>query len=110
MSILPFFMRVSCFIAGNEELFSPAMVLKWPDTLWRGIMAAVKGFWQHTNGTIYAVKSDSFGNIIGGAGPLDPDNLYELDEYDYKSAIVDWLEEAFAQYKLHRINPQPCNR
>jgi hypothetical protein len=56
------------------------------------------------------VKSDSFGNIIGGAGPLDPDNLYELDEYDYKSAIVDWLEEAFAQYKLHRINPQPSNR
>ena len=69
-------------------------------------MAAVKGFWQHTNGSIYAVKSDSFGNIIGGAGPLDPDNLYELDEYDYKSAIVDWLQEAFAQYKLHSINPQ----
>ena len=68
-------------------------------------MAAVKGFWQHINGTIYAIKSDSFGNIIGGAGPLDPNNLYDLDEYDYTPAIIDWLQEAFAKYKLHRINP-----
>ena len=72
-------------------------------------MGTVKGFWQHTNGKIYAVKSDTFGKIIGGVGPLDPDDLYDLDEYDYKPAIVDWLEEAFSQYKLHRINPQIVN-
>jgi len=79
------------------------------DIIEGGIMAAVKGFWQHTNGTIYAVKSDSFGNIIGGAGPLNPDNLYKHDEFEYRPAIDDRLEEAFAPYKLHRINPQIVN-
>lgn len=68
-------------------------------------MAAVKGFWQHNNGKVYAVKSDTFGKIIGGAGPLDPDDLQGLDEYEYKLAIVDWLQESFARHKLHRINP-----
>ena len=71
-------------------------------------MGAVKGFWQHTNGKLYAVKSDSFGKIIGAVGPLDPDDLHELDEYDYKLAIVDWLRDAFACHKLHRINPIVC--
>jgi len=50
-------------------------------------MGAVKGFWQHTNGKIYAIKSDTFGKIIGGVGPLDPDDLHDLDDYDYKPAI-----------------------
>ncbi len=71
-------------------------------------MGAVKGFWQHTNGKIYAVKSDSFGKIIGAVGPLDPDDLHDLDEYDYKLAIVDWIRDAFACHKLHRINPIAC--
>ena len=69
-------------------------------------MGAVKGFWQHTNGKIYAVKSDSFGKIIGAVGPLDPDDLHDLDEYDYKYAIVDWIQKAFSMHKLRRINPQ----
>jgi len=69
---------------------------------------AVKGFWQHDNGKIYAVKSDTFGKLIGGVGPLDPDDLHELDQYDYKSAIIDWLQEAIACHKLHRINPILC--
>jgi len=68
-------------------------------------MAVVKGFWQHKNGKIYAVKSDSFGKISGAVGPLDPDDLHELDQYDYKPAIVQWLQEAIACHKLHRINP-----
>ena len=68
-------------------------------------MGAIKGFWQHTNGKIYAVKSDTFGKILGGIGPLDPDNLYGLDEYEYNSAIIDWLQEAVARHKLRRINP-----
>ena len=67
-------------------------------------MATVKGFWQHTNGKIYAVESTTFGKIIGGAGPLDPNGLRELDEYHYKPAIVEWLERALAEKKLHRIN------
>jgi hypothetical protein len=68
-------------------------------------MGAVKGFWQHENGKIYAVESNTFGKIIGGVGPLDPDDLHELDEYDYKPAIIDWLQEAVARHKLRRINP-----
>jgi hypothetical protein len=68
-------------------------------------MATVRGFWQHVNGKIYAVESDTFGKIIGGVGPLDPDNLRDLEDYDYKPVIVDWLEEALAQRKLRRINP-----
>jgi hypothetical protein len=66
-------------------------------------MSTVKGFWQHVNGKIYAVESDSFGKIIGGVGPLDPNDLRDLEDYDYKPAIVDWLRQALAERKLHRF-------
>lgn len=69
---------------------------------------AVKGFWQHANGKVYAIESDTFGKIIGGVGPLDSDDLHDLDDYEYKPAIIDWLVEAIAQRKLHRINPPSC--
>lgn len=69
-------------------------------------MSSVKGFWQHENGKIYAVESDTFGNIVGGAGPLDADDLLDPEDYNYKPAIVDWLEEALAQHKLHRFRPE----
>ena len=68
-------------------------------------MSMVKGFWQHKNGKIYAIKSTSFGDIVGGAGPLEPDNLKDLDEYDYKPAIIQWLKRAIAEHQLYRINP-----
>lgn len=68
----------------------------------------VKGFWQHKNGKIYAIMSTSFGEIIGGAGPLESNQLQSLDSYDYKPAIVRWLKRAIAQHKLHKINP-PAN-
>ena len=68
-------------------------------------MQTVKGFWQHTNGKIYAVESTTFGKIVGGVGPLDPENLLDLNDYDYKPAIVEWLERAVAERKLHRIDP-----
>lgn len=71
-------------------------------------MNTIKGFWQHKNGKIYAVESDTFGNILGAVGPLDPKDLHGLNDYDYKPAIVDWLNDALAQKKLHRINPLPC--
>lgn len=68
-------------------------------------MSTIRGFWKHTNGKIYAIESDTFGNIIGGFGPLDPNDLRDLDEYEYKGAIVGWIQDAVAQHKLHRINP-----
>jgi len=67
-------------------------------------MSTVKGFWQHENGKIYAVESDSFGRIIAGVGPLDPQNLADPQDYHYRTAILDWLPRAFADGKLHRIN------
>ncbi len=67
-------------------------------------MNTIKGFWQHANGKIYAVESDTFGTILGGVGPLDPHNLQDLEDYDYKPAINKWLVDTIAQRKLHRIN------
>ncbi len=66
-------------------------------------MDTIKGFWQHTNGKIYAVESDTFGKIVGGFGPLDPDDLHDLEDYDYKPAITKWLSDTIAQCKLFRI-------
>jgi hypothetical protein len=66
-------------------------------------MDTIKGFWQHVNGKIYAVESDTFGKIVGGVGPLDPNDLHDLEEYDYKPAITKWLADTMAQHKLRRI-------
>ena len=66
-------------------------------------MQTIKGFWQHENGKIYAVESTTLGEIVGGAGPVDPDNLKDLEDYDYRPAIIEWLERALAEKKLHRI-------
>jgi len=68
-------------------------------------MATIKGFWQHKNGKIYAIESTTFGRIVGGAGPLDPDDLHDLNDYDYKPAVVEWLEKAVAEHNLHRFDP-----
>jgi hypothetical protein len=68
-------------------------------------MQTIKGFWQHENGKIYAVESTPLGRIVGGAGPLDLDNLRDLGEYGYRPAIVEWLERAVAEHKLHKIKP-----
>ncbi|MHC4193577.1 MAG: hypothetical protein ACYS8I_14015 [Planctomycetota bacterium] len=68
-------------------------------------MKTIKGFWQHRNGDVYAVESTTFGKIVGADGPLDPDNLQGLENYDYKPAITKWLEEAIAKNRLRRINP-----
>ena len=54
------------------------------------VMTTVRGFWQHTNGKVYAIESDTFGKILGAAGPLDPNKLSDLDDYDYRPAIVGW--------------------
>lgn len=69
-------------------------------------MATIKGFWQHDNGKIYAVESTTLGKILGGVGPLDSNNLHDLDDYEYTPAILDWLERAVAEKKLRRVNPK----
>ena len=72
-------------------------------------MRTIKGFWQHKNGKIYAIESDTFGTIIGGNGPLDLEDLHGLEWYDYRSAINDWIKDAIAQKQLRRVNLTPCN-
>lgn len=70
------------------------------------MMGRVKGFWQHVeNGCIYAIESTTFGQVLGGTGPLDADNLLDLDDYEYGSMITVWLKQALAENKLRRINP-----
>ena len=70
----------------------------------------MKDFWQHDNGKVYAVRSDSFGRITGAAGPFDPDDLGSLEEFHYGPAIVDWVKKAIAEHKCHRISVPPIKR
>ena len=68
-------------------------------------MATIKGFWQDTvTGKIYAIESDTFGKIVGGVGPLDKNELHDLEDYDYGSAILEWLKRAVKEKRLHKIN------
>jgi len=63
----------------------------------------MKTFWQHNNGRVYAVESDTFGKVTGTAGPLDPDDLHDLDAYHYGPAAVQWVEDAIAQRTLRKV-------
>jgi len=65
----------------------------------------MKSFWQHANGDVYAVESDSFGHIVGAAGPLPLDQLRDPGEYNYGCGLVRWIEHALARHQLHRIRP-----
>ena len=70
-------------------------------------MGALRCFWQHVdNGNIYAVESTTFGDVIGGVGPLGPENLANLDDYEYTPRINQWLKAAFAEGKLRRFKPE----
>ena len=74
-------------------------------------MGRVKGFWRHVeNGCIYAVESTTFGEVLGAAGPLDPENLLDLSEYTYTERINVWLNKVISENKLHRINPKPLTK
>ena len=73
-------------------------------------MTTIRGFWQHVNGKVYAIESDTFGKILGAAGPLDPNKLHDLDDYDYRPAITGWVADAVAHNALKRINPTTCCR
>lgn len=68
---------------------------------------ADKGFWEHIEtGQIYAVKSTPFGEVIGADGPLDPNDLRDLDSYKYGRKILLWMQRAVANNRFRRINPQ----
>jgi hypothetical protein len=62
-------------------------------------------FWQHRNGNLYAVKHDTFGHMIGIAGPLDWDALRNGSEYDYEPGLVEWAEREIRQHAMHRVYP-----
>jgi hypothetical protein len=70
----------------------------------------MKSFWQHVNGKVYAVRSDTFGRITGADGPLDPHHLRELDAYEYGPGITDWVARAIAKHTLRRVNPRSKGR
>jgi hypothetical protein len=63
-----------------------------------------KDFWQHVNGKIYVIESDTFGKVIGGVGPLDANNLRKLEDYVCKNAITDWAQYAIAHHKMRLFN------
>lgn len=65
----------------------------------------MKTFWQHANGKVYAVESDSFGRITGAAGPFDIDTLRGPNYYNCHRGLIGWISQAIAQRKLRRINP-----
>ncbi len=69
------------------------------------MIETVKGFWEdNVNGSIYVIESDTFGKIIGGAGPFKRDQLHDLDNYNCKPAILEWLERAVKERRLRRFN------
>ena len=65
----------------------------------------MKTFWQHTNGLIYVVESDTFGQITGAAGPVDLDMLRDPSEYKCGPGILAWIKRSIVEHKLGRINP-----
>ena len=66
----------------------------------------MKSFWQHANGKVYAIQSDTFGHITGAAGPLPPRRLLDLCDYRYEPGLIGWLTRALARHDLHRIEPR----
>ena len=70
-------------------------------------MNATKDYWKHVeNGRIYAIKCSCFGKILGACGPLDADHLPELDDLEFGSDILIWIESTMTEGKLRRFNPE----
>ncbi len=65
----------------------------------------MKIFWQHRNGSLYAVKHDTFGHIAAVAGPLGWDDLQDKDEYRYEQKLVEWAETEIGRHAMHRVHP-----
>ncbi len=64
----------------------------------------MKTFWQHTNGLIYVIESDSFGHITGGTGPIEPVGVRDPSEYKCGPGIVAWAKQSIVERKLWRVN------
>ena len=65
----------------------------------------MKTFWQHRNGKLYALRHDTFGHIIGVAGPLDWEDLHDGREYHYETTLVLWAEGEIRRHAIHRMQP-----
>ncbi len=65
----------------------------------------MKTFWQHRNGKLYAVRHDTFGHIIGVAGPLEWEDLHDADDYRYESGLAEWAEGEIRRHAMHRMQP-----
>ena len=65
----------------------------------------MRTFWQHNNGMVYVVESDSFGTITGAAGPLEPGHLGDPTDYTCSPGILGWLNHAIIEKKIRRVNP-----
>lgn len=87
--------------------FLPIGPVQW--ILYTLLWLDMKTLWQHTNGQLYAVDHDTFGHIIGAAGPVDPDKASDLTELRYGQALITWIQQAIRRNALRRINPQ-CSR
>ena len=71
-------------------------------------MKSIKGFWKHIeNGRIYAIESTLYGDLLGAAGPLDPNHLPDLESLDYRQDILIWVETTISECKLRRFNQNP---
>lgn len=67
----------------------------------------VKGFWRHVlSGDIYAIECTSFGQVVGGAGPLAVHELLDLEDYQYKLDIKEFLQEAIDKNRMCRFTPK----
>ena len=70
-------------------------------------METVKGFWRHTaTGDIYAVESTALGEVIGGVGPLAANELTDLEDYDYKQDVKEFLQEAISKNRMCKFTPK----
>lgn len=67
------------------------------------MIRTVKDFWRHSNGKIYAIESDTFGKVIKAAGPLNVANLHNIEDYNHKPTITEFVADAIVHHKLRRF-------
>jgi hypothetical protein len=71
-----------------------------------GNVITVKGFWRHiATGDIYAVESTSFGQVMGGVGPMAANELIKLETYEYKQDVKEFLQEAIDKGRMRKFEP-----
>lgn len=69
-------------------------------------MTTVKGFWRHiATDDIYAIECTSFGQVVGGVGPMAANELIALEAYEYKQDIKEFLQEAIDKNRMRKFEP-----